>query len=291
VRDARAKANVDAVLPPARSEHEADVLAEHARDRSVCGLDDRHVHAERARRRGDLSADEATPDHDEMRAGDEFLSERLRVGNRPQLVHARGQVERQPARSRAGCQHELVEPDIGAPVGTGDTLERVDVFDPGAEAELDAAVVPVAVLPQQERVLVARPEQELLRERRPLVWRERLVADQHEAPVVAFAPQRLGGAGAGEAGAHDQNGPGGHAACSSITEMAAMGQTAAASRTAASSLVPVRTEARPSPSSWKICGARSAQAPKPLQSERSMRMRYITCSFRERERDWCAWGG
>ena len=73
----------------------------------------------------------------------------------------------------------------------------------------------------------------------------RLLADEQDAAVEPLGAERLGGPGAGEAGAHDQHGRRAHAASSSTTVIAAIGHAAAASSTAASLLVPTRSETSP----------------------------------------------
>ena len=83
-------------------------------------------------------------------------------------------------------------------------------------------------------MLVALPGEELLRECGALVRRGRFVPDEQDASFVALRTKRLRGAGAGEAGAHDHHGSLCHAACTSTTEMAPIGQASAASMTASS---------------------------------------------------------
>src|SRR4051794_38822415 len=79
----------------------------------------------------------------------------------------------------------------------------------------------------------------------------------------------------------------GHAASVLTTQIAPIGQAPAASRTAGSSLAPMRRVALPEVPSSNTSGARSAQSPKPLHTEPSITMRYIMRSFHER----VGWGG
>jgi hypothetical protein len=136
-----------------------------------------------------------------------------------------------------------------------------------AEHELDLMLGPEGVGPQVEALRLPLPCEELLRERRPLVGRHRFVPDDDDPPVEALGPQGLGAAAAREAGSDDQDGAWSHhAAFRSAIVIAAIGQAAAASRTAGSSDSPARIDAVPPASTSKISGASSAQAPKPLRS-------------------------
>ena len=94
--------------------------------------------------------------------GTSSIAERARVAERSKLVHPGRKIEWQPARPGSGSQYELVERHVDAAFRAYDALDRVDLLDPGTEPKLDSAVVPVRVLAEQERLLVARTEQELL---------------------------------------------------------------------------------------------------------------------------------
>src|SRR4051812_35718886 len=168
-----------------------------------------------------------------------------------------------------------------APAARGRRLPLpVNGRDALAEDELDPLLVPEGVRPQEQIVGGAVAREELLGQRRPLVGRERLLADGHELAVVALGPKRLGAAGAGGTGAHDEDGRrGGHAASSSLIRIAAIGHAAAASSTAGSSDMPTRAVALPLASSSMMSGASSAQAPKPLHSDRSIWIRYMVSSL------------
>ena len=113
--------------------------------------------------------------------------------------------------------------------------------DARAEQELDAVLPPVAVGPQGERLGRLRPDEQLLRERRPLVGRAGLLAHERDASLVAARAQRLGAARAGEAGSDDEHVVVHHAAFSSITVIAPIGHAAAASSTRGSVLVATAT--------------------------------------------------
>ncbi len=82
---------------------------------------------------------------------------------------------------------------------------------------------------------------------------DRLRAEDDERAVVALGAERLGAAGARQPGADDHDGPGrAHAACTSVTRMAAIGHESQASSTAGSSVWPTRTVAVPAASSSKM---------------------------------------
>ena len=202
--------------------------------------------AERQRGRGDLGADEAAADHDQARARDERLAEGLRVDDGAQRVHAGRRREREPSRPRAGREHERVPVELLAGRGrrrAGRPRRRRRLV---AETQVDLPLGPVGRGAQQELVLRLRAGEELLRERRPLVRRQQLVADDDEAAVVALGAKRLGAARAGETRSDHENRAGDHqAAFSSKTVIAAIGHAAAASSTAGSDVEPARDGGEP----------------------------------------------
>jgi hypothetical protein len=81
----------------------------------------------------------------------------------------------------------------------------LDCVNASAEEELDVLVGPEPGRAQEQVLRRAVAGEELLRERRPLVGSDRLLADEGDPAVVALRAQRLRAARAGEPGADDQH--------------------------------------------------------------------------------------
>ena len=251
-----------------------DLVAEHARDRRRRRLDDRHVQRRGERGRGDLGADEAAADHDEARARDE-LRRGARVRRRacaararPPAARAGGGAAARPSRGRGASKGSssprLVRATREDRIGGDDAACRAASSIPRSSQN--------AGLRSSKRRLVARAGEELLRERRPLVRRDGLLADEQDAPVEPFGAERLGGAGAGEAGAHDHARCGG--SCRLLLDDRDGGHRAA----------PRRRRARPRRRSCRR-GARRARRRRPRRSpERARRRRRSRCRANGRSR-------
>ncbi len=97
--DPRAEPDVDPLLAVQVREPGAQLGPERSVQRRRRGLDHRHLDAERARRRGDLLADEAGAGDREPRAGPQALAQPGRVGGGAQQVDV---LERLGARERDG---------------------------------------------------------------------------------------------------------------------------------------------------------------------------------------------
>ncbi len=159
----------------------------------------------RASGRRDLQSDPATTDDNHMRAVDETLRQVFAVGHGAQVEHTAqigaGHVE--PAGRRAGRQQQPVVRDTVAVGEHHGTVAPIDHLDGGAGPQLHVVCrVPVGVV-HEGAVEAGRTQQMGLGQRRPLVWTDRFLADQHNPAIEALAAQRLGGLGAGEPGADD----------------------------------------------------------------------------------------
>src|SRR5581483_2524162 len=71
------------------------------------------------------------------------------------------------------------------------------------EHELDVEGREALLVSQEDALDAPLAGEQVLRERRPVVRQVLLLADQHQAPVVALAPERLDGAQAGQARTDD----------------------------------------------------------------------------------------
>ena len=176
----------------------------------------------RRRGRRNLRSDEPAADDHELPARPQLLAQRACVVERPQMVQARATSTRQSTGPRSGREHETVEPPASLPGGR-DTVSHP--LDPCSENELDPELVPVERRPQGD--VVARACQQLLREGRALVRGVALLPDDDDAPVEPLSAEGLGAANSRQARTdHDDVL---HAARSSVTVIAAIGQDAAAS--------------------------------------------------------------
>ena len=257
-------------------QHAADGRAECPLEGNQPAVQHRHLDAQLGRRRGHLGPDEASSDDHEPGSRHELLLEPERVGRRPQDVHTGRCGERQEPRRRSGRQHERVPTQLFAVSCGRRARVRVDGRDPAAEPQLDPLVTPERVPAELEVVELALTCEEVLRQGGTLVGRHRLVADQHEVALVPLGAERLGAAGAGETGAHDEDrARGGHAASASVTMIAAIGQPAAASSTFGSSDSPRRTVAVPLSSSSKI----SAPSRRRSRSRYTATGRFRSCTW------------
>ena len=172
----------------------AELLAEDRRQRRRQRLDDRHLDAEPAGRRGDLLADEAGADDHQASAGDEFGPQAAGVGQGAQGVDVVVVEEGQAPRRAAGRDQQLAVGERLAGVQRQRPRRRVERLGPGAEQQLDPLLrVPVR-RPEGDRVLAGRSRQHLLGERRPVVGRLRLGADDADRRLVLAAAEGLGGA-------------------------------------------------------------------------------------------------
>src|SRR5581483_4526730 len=271
--DADSEAQVDAASAVAVGEQAPHLRAEHALERHREWLDDGHGGHDARDGGGDLAADEARADDDDARVGAELRPQRVGVVERPQVVDTVGPLE--TPRPHARREHERVPLHEGV-ADAGRAAPRVDLLDAAAEHELDRLLVPESLRAQRDILPIAG--EQLLGERGPLVRRVLLVADEQHAAVEASCAERLRAARAGEAGARDED-RAGHAAATSSTVIAPIGHESAASSAAGSSVSAFTTDAMPPDSRRKRSGARSTQAPNPLQRDVSIEMQYLLMLF------------
>ena len=187
---------------PSSDSHAATLVAASAPSRDCCGRSScetittsRPAAGDRAR---GLAPDEARADHDDRRRGRNGIPELGCVGTRAKEPHVRvvAARHRQRARHTPHRQHARVVGE-GPPVIGADLLAvRVQPDHPGAELHLDLLVAVELLVLQRQLVLVALAAEVVLRQRRTLVRRMLVGAQQaHSAPAVvgAIAPRRLEG--------------------------------------------------------------------------------------------------
>ena len=116
------------------------------------------------------------------------------VGDRAQRQHAgeRAAFDRQHARARAGGEDGLVEGDAAARGELQALCRRVEAFDAFAEQKVDR-LAGIEGFGAQDLRLGGGILDEGLRQRRLVVGQLGLVADQHDAAVIAFLAQARGG--------------------------------------------------------------------------------------------------
>ena len=198
-----AQPQVDPVLPVQVGEDLPHLVAEDPVQRLRVGLHQGDLGAVLAGGRGRLQPDPAGADHDHPGAGAERGADPVGVRQPAQRQHGVAAGHRQRAHHRAGGQQQLRVPQ---PLAAGQldlVLGRLQRADRRAEPQVDVVLgVPLRrVHPGRLPLLLA--EQVALGQRRSLVRRLVLVAEQHHRPVEALGAQRLGRLRAGQAGAHD----------------------------------------------------------------------------------------
>lgn len=207
--DARAQPHRGATAFVGGAQELAHLGAHGPRDEPVEGFEhgDRLAVLGRARRH--LEADESTADHDDVGGG---IPPALQVDGVADVAQAQhpvevGTLDRQPARLGARGEREPVEGQLSARFGdraTGRPVE-LDRGDRLAAHERDAVLVVEVGGAQFERLDVGLPVQERLRERRPLIGRVLLGADDRDRAVVAALAQRDRDLQAGLARADDED--------------------------------------------------------------------------------------
>ena len=168
-------------------------------------VDDGHLAAGRARRRGGLRADEAAADHHDRAAFGEALLEREAVRQRAELVDAGLRPPRGRPRRRPRRDHEVV---VGQQVAVGEQdLPGVGGERQGRRPEAQLDLVGRRGLRGEQGRALGRPRaaQHLLGQRRPVAGRPWLLADQGDGPAVPLGAQRPGRADAPHGRAHDDD--------------------------------------------------------------------------------------
>jgi hypothetical protein len=176
-------------------------------------LDDGHLEPLLARRGGDLGPDPSRPDDHEAPTAGDALADPLGVA---QLAEVEDALEigaghsQSPGRGAGGEEQSVVPEALTS--GEHDLRGlRVDLFHRRRRAQLDVMLgVEVGVVDEELLALGLGPD-EVLGERRALVGRLVLGADQDDASVEALLAQGLGRLRSGEARADDHvGGLGGH---------------------------------------------------------------------------------
>lgn len=173
-----------------------------------CGLtrvDDGDVEAALPGRGCDLRADPAGADDDDRAAAIETCAERVGVLDTAQVEHAveRFAEDREATGLGAGGQQQPVVAQPLAVVERNLADRCVQAHGRATEAQLDVMLDVVTFVVDVDLLPPDLAAQVVLGQRRPLVRALMFGPDQHEAPLEALSPQRLGGLGACEAGAND----------------------------------------------------------------------------------------
>ena len=140
---------------------------------------------------GELQADEAGADHDDLARRLQPLAERLRVGERAELEHA---VERraghgQGSVSRAHREHQVV---VRQRLAAGQGRQAPGAVQAGhalAAPQLQAVLGEEPFRPQPDRVGVGLAGEIGLRQRRPLIRKVRLVAHEDHPALETLLTQ------------------------------------------------------------------------------------------------------
>ena len=159
---------------------------------------------------GDLAADEAGTDHHRGARAVDFRTQRQRIIDRAQHVHAGLPTgERQSARVQTGRQHErAVREGLGRAAADrfgGDRVRRgIDCDDPGSGSQVHLLVVIELGRFEIDPVLIA--DEHRLRQRRTVIGRVLFLTDQYEVPVVSLITEIFDQSGSPEPGSdnHDR---------------------------------------------------------------------------------------
>ena len=172
-------------------------------------LDHGHLAALLARGRGHFEPDPAAAHDQQALAGRQGRAQRHRILDAAQGVDARQVRARdiQAARPAAVAQDQLVVARQARP-GSGEAAWpacRCASRRPSAASRVSSCSK-ASGFTRRVVSACASPDEHRLGQRRPLVGTMRLVADQDDPALEAFASQRLRGPAAGLAGAHDHDG-------------------------------------------------------------------------------------
>ena len=183
----------------------------HAREDPLGGLQHRHIEAELDRDGGDFETDITRADDGEAGAGADSGPQPLDIGNAAQMMDAGkpgpGQV--QAARAGAGRKHQMGKA-IGRTVGGRDGPRAgVELPDARRQVQGDARLAIMRFPAQEEPLDRKLAGEKAFRQRRSLIGREALVADQHHLAGKAerAQPQR---AFTARLPCSDDDGPVGH---------------------------------------------------------------------------------
>jgi hypothetical protein len=203
-----ARQDLDAVITVDGLDDPAEGRPEHAEQRRLEHLEDRHLDTERSEGGRDLGPDEPHAHDDHAPGGRGSFTDRVGVVDTPELEDAvevrAGNVE--PPVAHAGRDERRIESDAAAAGERDRPIAGVQALDRGPEQHVHVVLLPPRLRTDEQlggRLLA--PEVPL-RERRALVGEIRLVADQHEPLVEPLLPQRRGGGRTAQRGADDREG-------------------------------------------------------------------------------------
>jgi hypothetical protein len=159
-------------------------------------FDHGHVEAALADRRGDLGADEAAAEHDDIRAAVERGADRGRVVDRPEAQEATWSgAKRMTPGPRPGRDHEPVVADALAAGQLDLASGRVQTRRLAGQAQVEAQIVEFLLRQERRRrsgiAAVGAGVEVLLRQRRTVVGAVRLVAQHGDGLREPEAPQGL----------------------------------------------------------------------------------------------------
>ena len=185
---------VDSMVAMQSREHVPEHRAEPAHHRARERFEHRHVEVPTATGRGDLGTDEAGTDHHDPWRVVELGPDRETVVERAQHMDS---TERrsvgEDTRVRTGRDDAArIGDHLGVVEGHG-SRGRVEVLGATAEPPVDRELL-VRLSAQRDLVRLALPREQVLRQRRAIVRKVRLGADDDQPVVVPDAAELFGGA-------------------------------------------------------------------------------------------------
>jgi len=185
----------------------ADLTPQYPGERSMTGIERRHLEAHHPERGRHLAADEPEPNHDRASTGLRRAPDALRVLDRAQVEDAfeLRAGERQRAFA-ATCRYQ--QSLVGQPLTTFELdspLLWVQTHRPTTEDEIDARPLVIGGRRDQSILEGLLASEKALRQRRPDVGRLLLGTDNSELAFEAQPSKLKGGAGPGQAATDDEN--------------------------------------------------------------------------------------
>src|SRR6185312_16298027 len=168
--------------------------ADHAGHHPVDQLDDMHRLAGGPGDRREFEADKPGADHDDALGEGEALAQMIRLGEVAQVadpVELDPRQRRHPV-ARAGGDDEVVVAERRADAELDLPRGAVDLDGAGAAHVFDALFGVEALGTHQQEVEADLAAEVILGQRRPLIGKPRLVADQHHLAVETALAQRRG---------------------------------------------------------------------------------------------------
>ncbi len=195
----------DAGVPRQRQQPRRDLFSQHRHQGPRRGFEHDHPKPSRVQGRRRLGADEPPTDHRDHRARLErrkFGVEAAHVVEATKGMEPVARAKGQRPRPRARRDDDVRSVDPRPVTESHSRARHVEVRDELPQAHRHARRDD-ALLAREDRLLqLPLAHQHVLRERRPVIGRIRLVADQSDVTLVSLSPQGLNEAPAGEARAH-----------------------------------------------------------------------------------------